>query len=63
MDLGSLGDMQQYLQGIDCPANKEEVASGAGSNGAPQECVDQSSNAATERFSSREEVLQTLQGS
>jgi len=33
--------MQQYLQGIDFPANKEVVASGAESNGAPQDLVDQ----------------------
>ena len=58
-----MGDMQQYLQGIDFPANKEEVASGAESNGAPQGFVDQIRNAATERFSSPEEVLQTVQGS
>ncbi len=62
MDLGSLGDMQQYLQGINFPANKEEVASGAGSNGAPQGFVDQIRNAATERFNSPEEVLQAIQG-
>ncbi len=63
MDLGSLGNMQQYLQGIDSPANKEEVASGAESNGAPQNFVDRIRNAATERLNSPEEVLQTIQGS
>ena len=41
MDLGSMGDMQQYLQGVIFPANKEEVASGAESIGAPQDFVDQ----------------------
>ena len=55
--------MQQYLQGIEFPANKEEVASGAESNGASQNFVDQIRNAATERFNSPEEVLQTIQGS
>ena len=55
--------MQQYLQGIDFPANKEEVASGDPSNGAPQDFVDQIRTAATERFNSSEEVLQTTQGS
>jgi hypothetical protein len=28
-----MGDMQQYLQGVNFPANKEEVASGAESPG------------------------------
>lgn len=38
MDLTSLGmgDVQQYLGGISFPAGKEEVASEAESNGAPQ---------------------------
>ena len=63
MDLGSMGNMQQYLQGINFPANKEEVASQAEGNAAPQDFVDQIRNAATERFNSPEEVLQTVQGS
>jgi hypothetical protein len=62
MDLGSLGDMQQYLEGINFPAGKEEVASGAESNGAPQDFVERIRNAATERFNSPEEVLQAVQG-
>jgi hypothetical protein len=57
-----MGDMQQYLQGINFPADKEEVASQAESNGAPQNFVDQVRNAATERFNSPEEVLQAVQG-
>jgi hypothetical protein len=57
-----MGDMQQYLQGINFPADKEEVASRAESNGAPQNFVDQVRNAATERFNSPEEVLQAVQG-
>ena len=40
MDLGALGDLnlselQQYVGGINFPADKQEVASGAESNGAP----------------------------
>ena len=63
MDLGNLSNMQQYLQGINFPAQKEEVASGAESNGAPQDLVQQIRNAATERFNSPEEVLQLVGGS
>jgi hypothetical protein len=62
-DLGSSGDMRQYLQGINFPANKGEIASGAESNGASQDFVGQIRNAATERFNSPEEVLQAVQGS
>jgi hypothetical protein len=40
MDLGNLGNLdlgqlQQYPQGVGFPAQKEEVASNAESNGAP----------------------------
>ena len=63
MDLGNLGNMQQFLQGINFPAHKEEVASGAESNGAPQDLVQQIKNAATERFNSPEEVLRAIGGS
>ena len=55
--------MQDYLQGINFPANKEEVASKAESNGAPQDFVEQIRNAATERFNGPEDVLQAVQGS
>ena len=64
MDLSNLGlgELLQYLQGTNCPANKEEVASNAESNGAPQDVVGQIRNAATERFNNPEEVLQAVQG-
>lgn len=62
MDLSSMGNMQQYLEGIDFPTSKEEVASGAESNGAPQDFVNRIRNAATERFNGPEEVLQAVQG-
>ncbi|MCA1716944.1 MAG: DUF2795 domain-containing protein [Actinobacteria bacterium] len=65
MDLNSLGrgDVQQYLGDISFPAGKEEVASEAESNGAPQTLVDQIRNAAMEQFSGPQDVLQAVQGS
>jgi hypothetical protein len=64
MDPGNLRlpELLQYLQGMNFPAQKEEVASNAESNGAPQDVVGQIRNAATERFNSPEEVLQAVQG-
>jgi hypothetical protein len=67
MDLGNLGNLdlgqlQQYLSGVNFPAHKEEVASNAESNGAPQDLVQQIRNAATERFNSPEEVVQVIGG-
>jgi hypothetical protein len=68
MDLGNLGNLdlgqlQQYLQGVNFPAQKDEVASTAESNGAPQDLGSQIRNSATERFNSPDEVLQAVQGS
>jgi len=68
MDLGGLSDLnlselQQYLGGMNFPADKQEVASGAKSNGAPQAVVTQIRNSATERFDSPEEVLQAVRES
>ncbi len=63
MDQGNLdaSTLQHYLRGISFPAQKEEVASTAESNNAPQDMVSQIRNAHTERFSSPEEVMQALQ--
>jgi hypothetical protein len=68
-NLGNLGDldlgqMQQFLQGVNFPAQKEEeVASNAEGNGAPQGLVEQIRGAATERFNGPEEVLRAVRGS
>ena len=67
MDLPNLGNLdigqlQQYLQGINFPAQKEEVASNAEGNGAPQNVVDGIRNAAQNQFNSQDEVLQAVKG-
>ena len=67
MSLGNLGNLdlgqlQQYLPSINFPAGKEEVASEAQSNDAPQEVVQNIRNASTDTFNSADEVLQAAQG-
>jgi hypothetical protein len=70
MGLGNLGDLgnldvatlQQYLPGVRFPAEKEQVASTAEGNGAPQELVEKIRNAGRERFNGPDEVLQEVQG-
>ena len=63
-DLGNLdlGKLQGFLQGVNFPASKEEVASNAEGNNAPQELVQQIRNSGTENFNSADEVLQQVQG-
>ena len=65
MDLGGLSDLnlselQQYLGRTNFPADKQEVASNAASNDAPQAVVDQIRNSSIERFNSLEEVLEAV---
>jgi hypothetical protein len=70
MSLGNLGDLgnldlstlQQFLPDVNYPASREEVASSAETNNAPQELVQQIRSASTERFNSPDEVLQSVQG-
>lgn len=70
MGLGNVGDLGnldsatllQYLPGVNFPAEKEEVASTAEGNGAPQELVQRIRNANTQRFNTPDEVLQVVQG-
>ena len=57
-----LGQLQQYLQGVNFPAQKEEVASNAEGNGAPQNIVDGIRNSGQEKFNSQDEVLQAVKG-
>jgi Protein of unknown function (DUF2795) len=44
-------DAQQYLEDVDYPASKEEVASAAESNGAPEELVGMIQSLGTPEFS------------
>ena len=70
MDLGNLGNLdnldlgqlQGYLSGVNFPADKEEVASNAESNNAPQELVQKIRNSGTDTFNSADDVLQKVQG-
>jgi Protein of unknown function (DUF2795) len=58
----NLSELQQYLGRTNFPANKQEVASNAESNDAPQAVVSQIRNSSIERFGSPEEVLEAVRG-
>ncbi len=63
MDPLSIAALQNYLQGVDFPADKEEVASATESNGAPQEIVEKIRNVDRERFDNSSQVFQDVRGS
>ena len=58
----NLSELQQYMGNTNFPADKQQVASNAQSNGAPQAVVDKIRNSSMERFEGLEEVLQTVRG-
>jgi hypothetical protein len=53
-------DAQRYLEGVEYPASKEEVASAAENNGAPDELVERIQALSTPEFSSAEQVVSEL---
>ena len=70
MGQGNWGDLSnldsatllQNLPGVRFPAEKEQIASTAESNGAPQELVQKIRNSSRDRFNGPDEVLQEIQG-
>ncbi len=70
MNPGNLGDLSnldtatllEHLPGVRFPAEKEQVASTAERNNAPQELVEKIRNADTQRFNTPDEILHAVQG-
>jgi len=64
MNLDNLdtGTLMQYLPGGNFSAEKEEVASTAESNNAPQDMVWRIRNARTQRYNHPDNVLEAVQG-
>jgi hypothetical protein len=62
MNLDNLdtGTLMQYLPGVNFPAEKEQVASTAESNNAPQEMVWRIRNARTLRYNHPDNVLEAV---
>ncbi len=56
-------EYQRYLQGIEFPASREEVALDVESNGAPQDVVRKLRNANREQFDDPVQAVQAMGGS
>jgi hypothetical protein len=56
-------DTTQYLEGLDYPASKEELASVAEGNGAPEELVERLHTLGRPTFSGPNEVMAELESS
>ncbi len=59
----STEEFQRYLRSVEFPASKEEVASAARSNGAPQNVVQKLRNTNRERFKNAVQAVQAMGGS
>lgn len=55
-------DLQKYLQGVNWPADKEQVANTAEGNGAPQGLLEQIRNLGGGQFNGPQDVIGKLQG-
>jgi hypothetical protein len=53
----------QYLEGVDYPASKEDLASAAKDNGAPEELVERLGTLGRPTFSGPDEVVAELEAS
>ena len=53
-------DSQQYLEGVDYPASKEDVVNAAEQNGAPDTMIRMLEGLSRPEFSGQEEVLEDL---
>ncbi|CAA9494547.1 MAG: hypothetical protein AVDCRST_MAG25-3584 [uncultured Rubrobacteraceae bacterium] len=55
-------DIQKYLQGVNWPADKDQVAQTAEGNGAPQGMIEKIKGLGGGQFSGPQEVIAGLQG-
>ena len=53
-------DAQQYLEGVEYPANKGEIISTAESNGAPESLIEAIGRLPTPEFASADDVVADL---
>ena len=53
-------DAQQYLQGVEYPASKEDVVNAAENNGAPDDIMELITGLSRPEFSTEEQVLEDL---
>ncbi len=56
-------EARQYLEGVDYPASKEDLASAAEGNGAPDELVERLRTLGRPTFSGPDEVVAELEAS
>jgi len=56
-------EARQYLEGVEYPANKEDLASAAEGNGAPEKLVERLRTLGRPSFSGPEEVVAELESS
>ncbi len=56
-------DAQQYLEGVEYPASKEDLISAAEGNGAPEELVERIGTLGRPSFDSEDDVVAEIEAS
>ncbi len=60
--IGGLGELTQFVQGIDFPINKDELISQLKQNGSFNDIVEKLEGVANEQFGSKSDLLDTVKG-
>jgi hypothetical protein len=59
-DLGEVGDLRQYVEGVSFPASKDEIVSQLERSGAREDLVARVRGAGKERFADQGDLLATI---
>lgn len=61
-DVGKMGDLKQYVDGISFPATKEEVIGHLRANGAQEDLIGKLREVGQEHFTSQSDLLTSFMG-
>ncbi len=61
-DVGEVGDLKKYVEGIDFPATKEEVIAGLQRNGAKEDLIAKLREVGQDRFSDQGDLISSFMG-
>lgn len=56
-DVGNLGDLKKYVEGIDFPASKDEIISQLRANGAQEDLIAKVKDIAQQQFDNPQDLL------
>lgn len=61
-DVGQMGDLKQYVEGIDFPAGKDEIIGQLRANGAQEDLIAKLKEVAQEHFKDQNDLMTSFLG-